>query len=322
VLEGLAAQVDYQQFELEAARRSLAGNVVTTVVRRASLAKQLGLTGEILNAQARQLSITEQRYALGGVSQVDLLSERSQVAQTRASESPLRQQLAQADHQLAVYLGEEPSALNVEGADSVANLDLDALTLPSEIPLTLPSALARQRPDIRASEALLKQASAIVGVATADLYPQITLFASGGSERTRLADLLNNINVWNVGAGLTQPLFHGGQLRARKRSAEAAYQAALASYRQTVLQGLQQVADVLRALEHDADELQSRDEASRAAAESADIASQRYVVGGISELALLEAQRQALQTTLDRVKVQAQRYADTAALYEALGAQV
>ena len=322
-LEALAAQVDYQQYELDAARLSLAGNVVTTALRRASLAKQIVLTAAILDAQTLQLEITERRYMLGGVSRVDLLSQRTQEQQTSASLPPLRRQLAQADHQLAVYLGRAPAerGVDVDGRSGIGALDLDALTMPTELPLTLPATLARQRPDIRASEALLHQASANVGVATANLYPQITLSSSAGSQRTSVSDLLKGVNVWNFGAGLTQPLFHGGQLRARKRSAEAAYEAALASYRQTVLHGLQEVADALRALQHDADELHSRDEAGRAARESAEIASRRYASGGISQLALLDRQRQDLQTTLDRVKVQAQRYADTAALYQALGAR-
>jgi NodT family efflux transporter outer membrane factor (OMF) lipoprotein len=312
-LEALAAQVDYQQFELDAARLSLAGNVVTATVRRASLAKQIVLTEELLAEEGRQLDITDERYRAGGVSRMDVLSQRSQVEQTRASLAPLRTQLAQADHQLAVYLGRAPG----DGPDTGA-LDLDALVLPAELPLTLPSTLARQRPDIRASEALLHQASANVGVAVADLYPQLNLSANTGAEGIRISDLLN---VWSVGAGLTQPLFHGGQLQARKRSAEAAYEAALAAYRQTVLQGLQQVADALRALQQDAIELESRDQAQRDARASAEIASLRYAAGGLSQLALLDTQRQQLQTTLDRAKVQAQRLADTAALYQALGAR-
>jgi len=322
-LEALVAQADYQQYELDAARLSLAGNVVTTALRRASLSRQMALTEALIDAQARQLEITEGRYTLGGVSRVDLLSQRTLVEQTRASLPPLRKQLAQADHQLAVYLGRAPAELGAgaDRPDGTGALDLDALTMPTELPLTLPSTLARQRPDIRASEALLHQASANVGVATANLYPQITLSGSAGSQRTSVSDLLHGINVWNFGPGLTQPLFHGGQLRARKRSAEAAYEAALASYRQTVLRGLQEVADALRALQHDADELQSRGEAGRAAREGAEIASGRYALGGISQLALLDTQRQELQTTLDRVKVQAQRYADTVALYQALGAR-
>jgi NodT family efflux transporter outer membrane factor (OMF) lipoprotein len=317
-LEALAAQVDYQQYELEAARLSLAGNVVTTAVRRASLAKQLALTADLLADQVRQLEITDQRYQAGGVSRLDLLSERTQVEQTRASLAPLRSQLAQADHQLAVYLGRAPAQLAPGGGDDPAALDLDALVLPAEVPLTLPSSLAQQRPDIRASEALLHQASANVGVATAHLYPQITLSASSGPEGVSITDMLN---IWSVGAGLTQPLFHGGQLQAQKRSAQAAYEAALAAYRQTVLQGLQQVADALRALQQDAIELQSRDQAQRDAHASAEIAGQRYAAGGISQLVLLDTQRQEMQTSLDRTKVQAQRLADTAALYQALGAR-
>jgi NodT family efflux transporter outer membrane factor (OMF) lipoprotein len=317
-LEALGAQVDYQQYELEAARLALAGNVVTTALRRASLARQIALTRELLDDQGRQLDIAEQRYAAGGISRMDLLSQRSQVEQTRASLSPLRAQLAQADHQLAVYLGRAPAQLAQDGGADPAALDLDAFVVPEQLPLTLPSALARQRPDIRASEALLHQASANVGVAVANLYPQLTLTASSGEEGVRLSDLLN---VWSLGAGLTQPLFHGGQLQARKRSAQAAYEAALAAYRQTVLQGLQQVADALRALQEDAIELKSRDLAQRDARDSALIANERYAVGGMSQLALLDTQRQALQTTLDRTRVQAQRLADTAALYQALGAR-
>ncbi|HEX4599124.1 MAG TPA: efflux transporter outer membrane subunit, partial [Burkholderiaceae bacterium] len=299
-LEALAAQVDYQQYELDAARLSLAGNVVTTAVRRASLAKQIALTGELLADQGRQLDITEQRFHAGGVSRMDLLSQRSQVEQTRASLAPLRTQLAQADHQLAVYLG-IPAAQLVWGGEAGADtLDLDAFVLPAQVPLTLRSTLAQQRPDIRASEALLHQASANVGVAIANLYPQITLSADTGPEGVRITDL---VNVWSVGANLTQPLFHGGQLQAHKRSAQAAYEAALAAYRQTVLQGLQQVADALRALQQDAIELQSRDAAQRDAQASAEIASQRFAVGGLSQLGLLDTERQELQTSLDRTKV-------------------
>jgi len=317
-LEALAAQVDYQQYELDAARLSLAGNVVTTAVRRASLAKQIALTEDLLADQSRQLDITGQRYEAGGISRLDLLSERTQVEQTRASLAPLRAQLAQADHQLAVYLGRPPAQLVPGSDDDPAALDLDTLVLPAEVPLTLPSTLAQQRPDIRASEALLHQAGANVGVATANLYPQITLSASTGPEGVKVSDL---VNVWSVGAGLTQPLFHGGQLMARKRSAQDAYEAALAAYRQTVLEGLQQVADALRALQQDAIELQSRDQAQRDAHASAQIASQRYAAGGISQLLLLDTERQEMQTSLDRTKVQAQRLSDTAALYQALGAR-
>jgi len=317
-LEALAAQIDYQQYEVEAARLSLAGNVVTTAVRRASLAKQIELTSELLADQARQLDITQKRFEAGGVSRLDLLSQRSQVEQTRASLAPLRAQLAQADHQLAVYLGIAPAQLAPGSDIDPAALDLYAFVLPAEVPLTLPSTLAQQRPDIRASEALLHQASANVGVATANLYPQVTLSGSTGPQGVDLSDLTN---VWSIGAGLTQPLFHGGQLQAHKRSTEAAYEAALATYRQTVLGALQQVADALRALQQDALELESRERAQRDAHASAQIADERFAAGGLSQLALLDTERQEVQTTLDRTKVQAQRLSDTAALYQALGAR-
>jgi NodT family efflux transporter outer membrane factor (OMF) lipoprotein len=313
-LEGLAAQVDYQRFELDAAQLSLVGNVLTTAVRYGSLRRQIALTEELLADQSMQLEITMRRYEHGGVARADVSSQRSQVAQTRASLAPLRTQLAQAEHQLAVYLGEPPEQF----APDSAGLDLNALILPAEISLSVPSALARQRPDIQASEALLHQASANVGVATANLYPQLTLSAATGPEGLKLSDLTN---VWSFGAGLAQPLFHGGQLRARKRSAQAAYEAALATYRQTVLQGLQQVADTLQALEQDGVELQSRDQAQRDAEASERIAAARYAAGGISQLALLDTERQQLQTAVDRVKAQAQRFSDTIALYVALGAR-
>src|SRR6185437_11812281 len=175
-LEGLAAQVDYERFELDAARLSLIGNVVTTAVCQASLRKQIALTESLLADQDKQLDITRRRYDAGGVAQADVLSQRSQVAQTRASLAPLRAQLAQAEHQLSVYLGQPPAGF-VPDAQA---LDLDALVLPTEISLAVPASLARRRPDIQASEALLHQASANVGVATANLYPQLTLTAAAG----------------------------------------------------------------------------------------------------------------------------------------------
>jgi NodT family efflux transporter outer membrane factor (OMF) lipoprotein len=312
-LEALMAQVDYQSFELEAARLSLAGNVVSTAVRRASLQQQIALTQRLADTQAQQLAIAEGRFAAGGVSQLDVRSQRTLLAQTRASLPPLATQLAQADHQLAILLGVTPSKADFAG------ITLDSLHLPDTLPLTLPSTLARERPDIRASEALLHQASANVGVATANLYPQFSLSAGIGSERTNIQDVVSGLNIWNVGLSLTQPIFHGGELRAKKRSAQAAYDAALADYQQTVLQALQQVADTLTALQNDAHELQARDDAAQQAQASLDIAHAQYSAGGVSQFALLDTQRQSLQTALDRTRAQADRFADTAALFQSLG---
>ncbi|WP_396330707.1 efflux transporter outer membrane subunit [Burkholderia anthina] len=311
-LEALRAQVDYQAYTLDAARLTLAGNVVATAILRASLAQQVALTRQLVDAQARQLRIVEARFAAGGVSQADVHAQRALLAQTQASLPPLAARYAQAGHRLAILLGAPPS-----GA-ALPDLALDALALPRTLPVALPSALARERPDIRAAEAVLHQASANVGVATANLYPRFSISAGVGSERTRIVDIVSGLNVWNVGLGLTQPLFHGGELRAKKRATEAAYDAAFASYRETVLLALQQVADAMRAVEHDAAELQARDTAAQQAAASNAIAGDRYAAGGISLIDLLDTQRQALQTALDRTRAQADRLADTAALFQAL----
>jgi NodT family efflux transporter outer membrane factor (OMF) lipoprotein len=314
-LEALMAQVDYQSFELEAARLALAGNIVSSAVRRASLQQQIALTQRIVDAQAQQLEIAEARFAVGGVSQLDVRGQRTLLAQTRASLPALATQLAQADHQLAILLGLAPSQMTFE------DLTLDALSLPQTLPLTLPSTLVRERPDIRASEALLHQASANIGVATANLYPQFMISAGAGSERMRVADIVSGLNIWNAGLNLTQPIFHGGELRAKQRSAQAAYDAALAGYQQTVLQALQQVADALKALENDAQALQAREEAAQQAQASLDIAHAQYLAGGVSQFGLLDTQRQALQSALDRTRAQADRFADTAALFQSLGGE-
>ncbi|WP_321858450.1 efflux transporter outer membrane subunit [Paraburkholderia tropica] len=316
-LEATLAQVNYQEYELQAAQLSVAGNVVAAALRRASLRSQIDTTQQLIDAQTHQLAIIEARLAAGGVARLDVHSQRTLLAQTRATLPPLTTQLAQTDHQLAILLGAPPSSDAY--AQALDALTLDALHLPDTVALTLPATLARERPDIRASEALLHQASANIGVATANLFPQISLSASVGSERTRVADVIGGLNIWNVGLGLTQPIFHGGELRAKRRASQAAYDAAFADYRQTVLLALQQVADTLHALQDDALELQARDTAAREAQASADIARARYAAGGVSEFDLVDAQRQALQTALDRTRAQTTRLADTAALYQSLG---
>ena len=312
-IEGLGAKVDYRKFELEAARRTVAANVVNAAIRQASLRARIGIVQDLLEAQGRQLAITEDRYKAGGVSALDVRNQNMLLDQTRALLPPLERELARVTHQLAVYLGREPAAATIDG------FDLDALHLPEAVPVSLPSSLARKRPDIRAAEALWHQASANVGVATADLFPKITVSGSLGSQRTDSGDLLNGVNVWSIAGNLMQPIFRGGELRARKRSAVAAYDEAAAVYRQTVLQGLQEVADALSALDMDARTLKIRADAAEHARAGYEIARQQYLLGGISHLALLDAQRQLLQSEFDRVQAQADRYADTAALLHALG---
>jgi len=310
LIEGLNAQVEYQRWQLQAARLMLAGNVVSAAIRQAQLGSQIEITRQMLELQQQQLSITEERVRAGGLPQYEINRQRTLVEQTRAAIPPLEQQVASVNHQLAVLIGKPPAEAQIP------TIRLDSLQLPNELPLSLPSSLVRQRPDIRASELLLHQASANVGVATASLYPQIVLSGSVGGIGTSFT---KGADVWNVGASLAQPIFNGGALRAEKRKSLAAYEEASSTYQQTVLQSFREVADALRAIENDAETLQARTEAATQAEVTYQIASQRYSAGGVSQLALLDAQRQHLQTTLDRTTSAASRYTDSATLLQALG---
>jgi NodT family efflux transporter outer membrane factor (OMF) lipoprotein len=310
VIEGLQAERDYENWQLEGARLMLTGNVISAAIRQAELRKQIELTKQLLAVEQRESAITVERNRAGGASDEDVENRKTTVAQTQATIPPLEAQLDAVNHQLAVLMGKSP------GEAQIPDLSLDAMQLPQELPLSLPSALVRQRPDIRASEALLHQASANVGVATANLYPQIVLSGSGGGIGT---SFVAGGDIWNAAVSLAQPIYNGGALRAGKRKAEAAYQEANSVYRQTVLQAFGQVADTLSAIGHDAETLKARSEAAAEAAASYRIAQGRYQAGGISELTLLEAERQQLQTALDLTSAAAARYADSATLFQALG---
>jgi NodT family efflux transporter outer membrane factor (OMF) lipoprotein len=310
LIEGLNAQADYQNWQVQGARLMLAGNVVSAGIRQAQLRSQIEITHKMVAAQERTLAITEQRFRGGGVSEYDVRSQRSALAQTQASLPLLANQFDVVNHQLAVLMGQMPANAKVE------EIRFDQLTLPQELPASLPSSLVRKRPDIRAAEALLHQACANVGVATADLYPQIELSASVGAIGTSFA---NGGPMWNFGGQLAQPIFKGGSLRAEKRKAVAAYEEAGSAYQETVLQAFGEVANVLRAIEHDAQAFQARSEAAAQADGAYQIAVRRYDAGGISQVALLDAQRQQLQTALDQVSSQAARYSDSATLFQALG---
>jgi NodT family efflux transporter outer membrane factor (OMF) lipoprotein len=313
-LEGLRAEVDHQQYELEAARLMLAGNVVTTAIREASLREQIALSEEMVALQARQLAIAERMEALGGVARVDVVAQQRDLAQARAALPDLRRDLERMRHRLALYVGAPPEAAGL------AEFRLAELELPAELPLSLPSQLARQRPDIRSAEALLARAGAQVGVATANLYPHLTLSAQLGALATRPGDLFAGGNgFYLLGASLVYPLFRGGELQARRRSAVAAYEQAGAAYQETVLQALQNVADVLRALEADAVRLKERADAEERALRLRDIAAARLAAGGVSQAAVLEATRQHHRAMLEKAQAAADRYADSAALLQALG---
>jgi NodT family efflux transporter outer membrane factor (OMF) lipoprotein len=313
-LEALAAQTDYQRWQLEAARLTLAGNIVTTVITAAALNDQVAATNEILTTQRDQLAIIQRQHSVGAASQADVLTQQAQVSQLEATLPGLQKSVAQAGHRLAVLSGQTPDHA------STAGLSLSTLTLPAQLPVSLPAKLVRQRPDVLASESQLHQASAQAGVATANLYPQLTLSGSIGSETTSITDLFGaGTAAWNIGGSLMQPLFHGGELRAKRRQAFDDLDQAAAQYRGTVLSALQDVADTLRALQDDALTLQADAQAEAAAHDSFEISRRQFQAGGTSYVTLLIAQRQYAQARLTRIQGEMARMTDSAALLQALG---
>lgn len=313
-IEALRAQVDYEGYELVAAYLTLTSNIVTTAITAASLEAQIKATQDIIQSQQMILDILRKQYELGGVSGANVFTQETQVAAARATLPPLEQSLAQARHTLAVLVGSEPEML------TLPTLSLDKLTLPRQLPVSLPSSWVRQRPDIQASEALLHAATAQVGVATANLFPQITLTGGVGWQAAMPSLLFrNSTEMWNAGGSLLQPIFTGGSLRAKRRAAIAGVDIAAAQYRQTVLLAFQNVSDTLRALTNDANELKAQKNAEIAARRSLRVTAQQVRLGGVNYIALLTAEQQYQQAVIGRIQAEAARYADTAALFQALG---
>ncbi len=314
-LEDLKARVDYQNFQLEAVRLSLAANIVTTVIREAALREQLAALKAILISEEKQLGLLDAQMALGGVARAEVLSWRAQVEQTRAAVPPVEKELFQVRHQRMVLAGKFPAE---EAAGP--RFDLASISEPAVLPIALSSSLVRQRPDIRAAEALVQAASARAGVAAANLYPQITLNGSYGSQSGQAAAFFNaNSVVWSFGAGLVQPVIDGGRLRAERRAALAALDAASAQFRQVVFLAYADVADVLRALGTDARTLQACTDALAAAGAALDMTQQQMAVGAVSYSLLLNAERQYQQARIGLIEARAARLADAAALFQALG---
>ncbi len=313
-IESQKAQVEYENYQYQGASLALSANVVTAAVTEAALRGQIKATKEIIASEEKQVDIVEHQLALGGVAKSDLLLQKGQLAQSRASLPPLEKSLSQVRHQLAIYVGKTPMDAKLP------EIELDELRLPENLPLSLPSELARQRPDIRAADALLHEASAQVGVATANLYPQISLSANLGSQSNAFPNLFTGrTGIWSISGNLLQPIFHGGSLNAKKKSAVAAYDKALAQYRLTVLQSFQNVADVLRALESDAATLNARTDAESNSREALDLVRKQFGLGAANYLSLLAAERQYQQNRIGVIEARASRMTDSAALFQALG---
>jgi NodT family efflux transporter outer membrane factor (OMF) lipoprotein len=313
-IESLEAQAEFQRFQLEATYLTLTSNVVVAAVQEASLRGQIAATQDIIRDQAQSLKLVRDRFNLGGASQADVLTQEAQLAQTRATLPPLQKQLAQTRNQLAALVGQLPSH---EAAGTFA---LDSMRLPNDLPLSLPSQLVEQRPDVRAAEAQLHSASAQIGVATANQLPQFSITGSLGTASNSFTNMFApGTGVWSIAGGVTQTLFDAGTLLHRKRAAVAAFEQTAAQYRSTVIKACQNVADTLRALQSDADAMVAAAASERSAAASLDLARRQYQLGAIDYLTLLNAQRTWQQARINLVQAEANRYADTAALFQALG---
>ncbi|HLG83103.1 MAG TPA: efflux transporter outer membrane subunit [Bradyrhizobium sp.] len=313
-IEADLANVDYERFELEATYQSLTANVVTAAINDASYAAQIRVTEDLIKGQREWVSTLEKQFALGAVSSADVLSQKAQLAQTLAELPPLQKSRAQGRNQLMAYLGRLPSQ------DKGEAVRLEELVLPRKLPLSVPALLVQQRPDIRAAEAQMHQASANVGVATANMLPNATLSASAGSEALAASALFGpGAAAWSVAANVTGPIFDAGALFHTKESKVAALEQARSQYRSTVITAFQNVADSLRAIQSDAALLKAQSEAENVADESLKISQAQFKGGSTTFLTVLNAEQTLLNARVNRVKAQASRYADTVALFQSLG---
>ncbi len=313
-VEALRAGVDAQRHALAGAKLMLASNVVDAVVARAAYASEIDATRSILVVLREQVRIAGAQASGGTIPYANVLSLQSQLASTEATVPPLEARIDEADHLLAALGGATPATWRTP------EVNLAELHLPEEVPLTVPSQLVRQRPDVLIAEEQLHAANANIGVATAAMLPNLTLSAGFGVNNTSAGDLFASTSpFWSLGAGLLQPVFHGGTLEYQRRAAVDARDAAAASYRQTVLAAFQQVADTLRGLSHDADQLAAEREAVDAARSGLALTQANYQAGIGTYVQVLVADTQYLQAETAYLDVVARRLQDTVALYVALG---
>jgi NodT family efflux transporter outer membrane factor (OMF) lipoprotein len=308
------ALAEVEQHQLNAAYLAVTGQAVMQTLAIAAARAQIATVETILGEDQENLTLVRTAFENGSVAREDVVSAQSQIANDMTLLPPLRQDLATARHALSVVLGRSPAS------ELPGGVDLSDITLPSQVPVSLPSELAHRRPDILAAEARLHAATSAVGVAQSNLYPKIQLSASVGQQSLKVGQLFDGTNTaWSLISGLTAPLFDGGTLRAEKRAAVDAMHASAASYEQTVLEAFAQVADLLEALDHDAQQLDAQAQAQQAAQSSLDLARASYSEGNAGVLLVLDAERSYQQARLGYVRAVVQRYMDTVQLFLALG---
>jgi NodT family efflux transporter outer membrane factor (OMF) lipoprotein len=314
MVESLSAQAEASRFQLDATYLTLTANVVTAAIQEAQLGEQIAGTERVIGLERESLDVLRRQLSVGAIAEADVYAQEAALAQLESTLPPLHRQLHQARDQLAVLTGQYP------GDFKPPHLQLEELTLPQDLPLGVPSRLVERRPDVRAAEAQLHAATAQVGVAIATLLPQITITGDIGSTAPVFADLFKpGTGFWSIGASASQTLFDGGTLIHRKRAADAALDQAGAQYRLAVLTAFQNVADALHALDADADALQAASLARQAAQKSLGVAQHQLELGSVTYLSLLNAQQSYQQAEISVVQARANRYTDTAALFQALG---
>jgi len=313
-VEGLDAQAEQARWQLEATYQTLIANVVNAAIAEAGLRAQIRATEKVLALGHEAQAIYRRQFELGAIAEVDVIAQEAALAQTESTLPGLRQQLDQTRHQLAVLVGHLPSD------PPPVTFELDSLTLPMSIPTGVPSSLVERRPDVRAAQANLHAATAAVGVATGNMLPQLTLTGTLGSAATGFGGLFRTgSDFWSAGASLSQTLFAGGQLVHRRRAAEAAMDVAAAQYRQAVLTAFQNVADSLRALDHDGQTVSFAGVAAARSRDTFDITRRQIELGASGYLALISAEQAYSQALLALASARTSRYADSVALYQSLG---
>jgi NodT family efflux transporter outer membrane factor (OMF) lipoprotein len=313
-IEERHAQAEFQAYEMAAAYLSITGNAVTQAVLIASFRAQLAAVDDILASDEQNLRLVKRQLQAGEGTQIEVESAQSQLENDRTLAPPLRQQLSAARNALSLLVGRSPAAW------SPPDFDLDRIALPADLPVSLPAELVRRRPDILAAESQVHASSAAVGVATAALYPQITLSAAFEQLSTSAGNWFAVYNnAWNIAGNLTAPILHGGELTAQKRAAIASFDASVAGYEQTVLTAFTQVATLLDALQHDAELIDAQRRALDTAQRSLKLTRSSYSGGNVGILFVLDAQRRYQQARLGYVRAVQQRYLDTVQLFAAMG---
>jgi NodT family efflux transporter outer membrane factor (OMF) lipoprotein len=313
-VEALGAQVDVQRAQTLGVYMTLTGNIVNTSIAIAAYREELDEFNQLILVEKDQISIATKQYQAGIAPYSSVLALQNQLASLEASIPPVRQRLSQAEHLLATLVGKTPAEWEVP------DLHLSGLSLPERVPLSLPSALVRQRPDILAAEAQLHAANAQIGVATAALFPSFTLTGSYGRSSSLMHELADPGNmVWGIGGNIAEPVFNGGALRAKRRAAIDLRDQHLALYRQTVLSAFAQVADFIRALEHDAEQLQAELQTVQNSKIALDLVQDNYKAGMVNYLQVILADIQYRQARIGYLQARAQQMQDIAAMYVALG---